>query len=60
METNYNLNEFEKSLFNFGKRVEIICAMEMGGKLDPDSAYKQIKSELKALKKSRKEHKQDL
>lgn len=61
METNhYFLNDFEQSLFNFGKRVEIICAMEMGGKIDPETAYQQIKSELRELKKSRKINKENL
>jgi hypothetical protein len=50
----YDLDDFEKALAHFGTRVDIICALEMGGKLDADTAYKNIKMELKALKKIRK------
>ena len=35
-----NLDSFERALAHFGTRVEIIIALEMGGKLDADSAYK--------------------
>lgn len=48
------LNDFEKALAHFGTRVEIICAMELSGKYDEDTAYKRIKEELKELKKIRK------
>ena len=48
------LDKFEKALAYFGTRVDIICALEMGGKIDPDTAYKNIKEELKELKKIRK------
>jgi hypothetical protein len=54
----YDLNLFERGLAHFGSRVEIICAMEMGGKLSEEDAYKQIKSELKKLKKIRKNYKE--
>lgn len=55
----YELDDFEKALAHFGTRVDIIIALEMGGKLDADSAYKNIKSELKELKRIRKQHKKD-
>lgn len=54
------LNSFEKALSYFGTRVDIICAMEIGGKIDADTAYKNIKLELKELKKVRKLHKKDV
>jgi hypothetical protein len=54
------LDNFEKSLSYFGTRVEIIVALEMGGKLDADTAYKNIKLELKELKRVRKKYKKDL
>lgn len=58
MITMYELsNEFEKALYNFGGRVEIICAMEMGGRIDSETAYQRIKEELKELKKIRKQYK---
>jgi len=55
----YELDCFEKALAHFGTRVDIIIALEMGDKIDPDSAYKMIKEELKQLKKIRKKFKQD-
>jgi hypothetical protein len=50
----YDLNEFEKALSYFGNRVEVICSMEMGGKIDAVTAYKKIKEELKNLKIAKK------
>ena len=50
-------DEFERALAHFGSRVDIIIALEMGGKIDADTAYKNIKMELKQLKKTRKSHK---
>jgi len=56
----YNdLNDFEKALAHFGTRVEIIVALELGGKLNEETAYKNIKYELKELKKIRKSVKKD-
>lgn len=54
-----DLNNFEKALAHFGTRVEIIVALELGGKLDANTAYKNIKMELKELKKIRKSAKKD-
>jgi len=48
------LNCFEEALKHFGTRVEIITAMELGGKITPDDAYKMIKDELREVKKCRK------
>jgi len=53
------LSDFEKALAHFGTRVEIIVALELGGKLDANTAYKNIKYELKELKKIRKSVKKD-
>jgi hypothetical protein len=55
----YELDDFEKALAHFGTRVDIIIALEMGGKLDADTAYKNIKLELKELKRIRKQIKKD-
>ena len=55
----YELDDFEKALAHFGTRVDIIVALEMGGKLDADTAYKNIKMELKELKRIRKSIKKD-
>jgi hypothetical protein len=54
-----DLNNFEKALSHFGTRVDIICSLELGGKIDADTAYKNIKMELKELKRIRKQHKKD-
>ena len=53
------LNNLEKALAHFGTRADIIIALEMGGKLDADTAYKNIKMELKELKRIRKTIKKD-
>jgi len=54
-----DLNDFEKALSHFGTRVDMICAMEMGGKIDAETAYQNIKVELKELKKIRKQIKKE-
>ena len=51
------LNDFERALSHFGTRVELICAMELGSKIDAETAYQNIKIELKELKKVRKKDK---
>jgi hypothetical protein len=55
-----NLDTFEKALSYFGTRVDIICAMEMGGRIDAETAYKNIKTELNELKKVRKLYKKEV
>jgi hypothetical protein len=52
-----NLDTFERALSHFGTRVDVICAMEMGGRIDAETAYKNIKLELKELKRVRKSFK---
>ena len=54
------LDSFERALSHFGTRVDIIIALEMGGKIDADSAYKNIKQELKELKRARKQHRKEV
>jgi len=54
-----DLDCFEKALSHFGTRVDMICAMEMGGKIDAETAYQNIKLELKELKKIRKKYKEE-
>ncbi len=54
-----DLNNFEKALSHFGTRVDIICSLELGGKIDAETAYKNIKEELKDLKKARKRQRKD-
>jgi len=50
----YELDSFERALAHFGTRVDIIIALEMGDKINAESAYKEIKAELKELKKAKK------
>jgi hypothetical protein len=52
----YELDDFEKALAHFGTRVDIIIALEMGDKIDATSAYKEIKAELKELKRAKKQY----
>jgi hypothetical protein len=49
-----DLDSFERALMHFGTRVDVIIALEMGDKIDSETAYKRIKEELKELKKVRK------
>lgn len=56
----YDLDTFERALAHFGNRVEIICALEVGGKIDSHTAYKNIKCELKRLKKIRRKYKKEV
>ena len=55
-----NLDSLEKALAYFGTRVEIIVALELGNKIDTNTAYKNIKSELKKFEKIRKKHKKEM
>ena len=58
--TMYELDDFEKALAHFGTRVDIIVALELGNKIDATAAYKEIKAELKELKKAKKHYGKDL
>lgn len=51
-----DLDCFEKALAHFGTRVDIFIALEMGDKIDSETAYQMIKKELKELKRVRKQH----
>ena len=54
------LDNFERALSHFGTRVDIICALEIGGRIDAETAYKNIKIELKDLKRARKKFKKEV
>ena len=54
------LNCFEEALKHFGTRVEVICAMELGGRIGAEDAYQMIKDEMKEVKKCRKHFKKGL
>jgi hypothetical protein len=54
-----DLDSFERALQHFGTRTDVIIAMEMGDKIDGETAYQLIKAELKELKKKRKNYKKE-
>lgn len=54
-----DLDNFETALKHFGTRVDVIIAMEMADKIDSETAYQNIKMELKDLKKIRKQWKRE-
>jgi len=54
-----DLDCFETALKHFGTRVDVIIAMEMADKIDSETAYKNIKMELRELKKVRRSWKQN-
>ena len=49
-----DLDCFETALKHFGTRVDVIIAMEMADKIDSETAYQNIKMELKELERVRK------
>lgn len=49
-----DLDCFETALKHFGTRVDVIIAMEMSDKITSETAYQNIKMELKELKRVRK------
>lgn len=54
-----DLDTFERALAHFGTRVDVIIALEMGDKINAETAYQNIKLELKELKKIRKQYKKE-
>ena len=50
------LDCFERALQHFGTRVEVIAAMELGGRINAEDAYQMIKDEMKEVKKCRKKY----
>jgi hypothetical protein len=54
-----DLDNFETALKHFGTRVDVIVAMEMADKISSETAYQNIKMELKELKKIRKQWKRE-
>ena len=45
----------EDALQLFMRRVDVIVSMEMGGKIPTKEAYKEIKDEVRKLKKTKKQ-----
>jgi len=54
-----DLDCFEKALSHFGTRIDVIIAMEVGDKIDSETAYQMIKKELKEVKRVRKQYKEN-
>jgi hypothetical protein len=52
----YDLTDFEKAMAMFANRVGIIVNLEVGDKMSPEQAYKEIKQEYKQLKKLHKKN----
>lgn len=48
------LTEFERALARFGDKVQYIVGLEISNKMDPETAYQEIKFLMKELKKLRK------
>ncbi len=46
---------FNANLQEFAQKISYICALETGGKIPPEIAYKRIQSLWKELKQSKKE-----
>lgn len=46
---------FNANLQEFSQKISYICALETGGKISPEIAYKRIQSLWKELKQSKKE-----
>ncbi|PZD72151.1 hypothetical protein C1752_03956 [Acaryochloris thomasi RCC1774] len=46
---------FNSNLQEFAQKVSYICALETGGKISPDQAYRDVKALWKELKVSKKE-----
>ena len=46
---------FEKELQKFAYDIEILCALESGGKLEANEAYRKIKVRWKKLKRLKKD-----
>ncbi len=53
----YNLSESEKNLARFGNRVEIVVALELGGKISEQDAFDRIKYLYKEFKQTYKSDK---
>jgi hypothetical protein len=54
-----SLTEFERALARFGDKVQYIVGLEISNKMNPETAYQEIKTLMKELKKLRKREKND-
>lgn len=51
--------QFEIQMRDFGNSVGLICALEQGGHIDHEEAYRRIKASWKALREKRREAQDD-
>lgn len=54
-----SLTEFERALARFGDKVQYIVGLEISNKMEPETAYQEIKTLMKELKKIRKKEKSE-
>lgn len=54
-----SLTEFERALARFGDKVQYIVGLEISNKMEPETAYQEIKTLMKELKKLRKKEKNE-
>ncbi len=54
-----SLTEFERALARFGDKVQYIVGLEISNKMEPETAYQEIKTLMKELKKLRKKEKSE-
>ena len=54
-----SLTEFGRALARFGDKVQYIVGLEISNKMNPETAYQEIKTLMKELKKLRKREKND-
>lgn len=52
------LTAFERALARFGDKVQYVVGLEIGNKMSPETAYQEIKTMMKELKKLRKQEKE--
>lgn len=52
------LTAFERALARFGDKVQYVVGLEIGDKMSPETAYQEIKTMMKELKKLRKQEKE--
>jgi len=50
-----NLSPFQYAMASFSHEISIVAALEVGGKISEEEAYKRIRALYKKLKKTRKE-----
>jgi hypothetical protein len=52
-----DLTAFERALARFGDKVQYVVGLEITNRMEPETAYQEIKEMMKELKKLRKKEK---